>query len=246
MYHQEKVWAKNCSAPLEKISPSKHTIQRRVLPSHPEQLLPKSNYRGCKYICCNGWYHTYNYKQSIYVMNLWTNKVIKGFETLDSREGSRFSMSYSHDDSLSDREAISLMSYTVNPHPTCHWVPQTYPSLLLFCLFWPIELFLLLLQTQCTKGSQKQQPNFVFRVFKSAGQTPSLNLFTIDFSINKEIYLCLSLIRDKTVSINKFETTNLRPKANSLEKCGNCMTKYHKSTIPSLNCMFQNSEFFWF
>lgn len=153
------------------------------------------------------------------MMNLWTNKVIKGFETLDSRGGSRFSMSYSHDDNLSDREAISLMSCTVNPHPMCHWVLQTYPSLLLFCLFWPIELFLLLLQTQYTKGSKKQQPKtlylgFLYTEENSEGQTPSLNLFTIDFSINKEIYLCLSLIRDKTVSINRFKTTNLRPKAN--------------------------------
>ena len=106
--------------------------------------------------------------------------------------------------------------------------------------------FKLSVPKEVKNNNQTLYLGFLYTEEKSAGQTPSLNLFTIDFSINKEIYLCLSLIRDKTVSINKFETTNLRPKANSLEKCGNCMTKYHKSTIPSLNCMFQNSEFFWF
>ena len=72
LHHWRKYW-------------SIHITQGGVPPNHPEQFVPKYNYRGCKYICFNGWYYTYNYKQSIYVMHLWTNTAIKSLEVLDSR-----------------------------------------------------------------------------------------------------------------------------------------------------------------
>lgn len=151
LHHWRKYW-------------SKHIAQGGVLPSHPEQLLPKCNYRGCKYICFNGWYYSYNYKHSIYLMHLWTNKAIKAFEILDSRECPRLPVSYSCADGLGAGSPLALLHSAVRPRLRCPWVPRhthcsdSFPFLTDWVVFTAFS-------NSRYQRRPKQQPTFFFNLF---------------------------------------------------------------------------------